>query len=87
MDFESLEALLYNDLEDVAVSKDTVVDNTIQRLASSLGRKAILSGSGPSVFCLCKTGKEAIECRKRLFDTVPADELAGWQVFISKTEA
>ena len=86
MDFESLEALLYNDLEDVAVSKDTVIDNTIQRLASSLGRKAILSGSGPSVFCLCRTRKEAIKYRKRLFDTVPANELTGWQVFIAKTE-
>ena len=46
---------------------------------------AIVSGSGPSVFCLCRTGKEAMAARKKLFRSVPALERNRWQVFIART--
>ena len=59
MDFRAIESMLYNDLQETAATKIRVISDIIERLASLSGRKAIVSGSGPSVFCLCRTGKEA----------------------------
>ena len=86
VDFKSLDQMLYNDLEYIAIAKKRVLGSIIERLAYHLGRKAIVSGSGPSVFCLCRTGKEAIAARERLFRTTPARERKGWQIFIARTE-
>ena len=77
--------MLYNDLGQIAIAKKKVLGSIIERLASHLGRRAIVSGSGPSVFCLCRTGKEAVAAKKRLFRSVPARERKSWQVFIAKT--
>jgi len=85
MDFEAFQSMLHNDLEDIVIVKNTVVSKILKRLASSLGRKAIMSGSGPSVFCLCKTRKEAIEGRRKLFSRLSAEEIKNWQVFIART--
>lgn len=85
MDFEAFQSMLHNDLEDIVIVKNAVVSKVLKRLASSLGRKAIVSGSGPSVFCLCRTRKEAIEGRERLFGSMPAAERNGWQVFVART--
>lgn len=85
-DFKALEKMLCNDLEDIAISKNLRLKSIIERLASHLGRKAIVSGSGPSVFCLCRTGKEALAAKKKIFEAVPADERKGWQVFIARTK-
>ena len=84
-DHKSLEDMLYNDLEDIAIAKKKVLGGIIERLASHLGRKAIVSGSGPSVFCLYRTGKEAEAAKDRLFSSMPAARRKGWQVFIAKT--
>ncbi|MFA6321259.1 MAG: 4-(cytidine 5'-diphospho)-2-C-methyl-D-erythritol kinase [Candidatus Omnitrophota bacterium] len=85
-DFKTLENMLRNDLEDIAVSKNIRLKSIIERLASHLGRKAIISGSGPSVFCLCRTGKEAMAAKEKLFKVVPAGERKNWQVFIARTK-
>ena len=85
MDFKTFQSMLHNDLEDTVIAKNAVVSEVLKRLASSLGRKAIVSGSGPSVFCLCRTRKEALEGRKRLFSSMPASQTKGWQVFIART--
>ncbi len=84
-DLKLVEEMLCNDLEDVAVYKDKCIKDVIERLASSLGKKAILSGSGPSVFCLYRTGKEALKAKEKLFKDIPVNERKNWQVFISRT--
>jgi 4-diphosphocytidyl-2-C-methyl-D-erythritol kinase len=85
-DLKALEKMLCNDLEDIAISKNKRLKSIIERLASHLGRKAIVSGSGPSVFCLCRTGKEALAAKNNIFKAVPADERKDWQVFIARTK-
>jgi len=81
-----LEGFLHNDLERVVVAKKPVIGKVIRCLVSSLARRAIVSGSGPSVFCLYKTRKEAIKARLKFLRSVPAASRKGWQVFIVETK-
>jgi 4-diphosphocytidyl-2C-methyl-D-erythritol kinase len=85
-DYNSLERMLYNDLEHIAIAKKMVLGRIVERLASYLGRKAIVSGSGPSVFCLCRTRKEAMAAKRELFRKTPAGERKSWQVLIAGTK-
>ena len=85
MDFDTLEAMLSNDLEETAIVKKRVLGRIIERLAYSSGKNVIVSGSGPSVFCLCGTREEAVETRRRLLSNVPARERKGWQAFVTRT--
>lgn len=82
---ESLEDMLYNDLEEIAIEKKNLLGSIIERLAYHLGRKAIVSGSGPSVFCLYRTGKEVRAAKDKIFRSVPASQRKGWQVFVTST--
>ena len=86
IDFNVLEDMLYNSLEETALVKLPVAGNISERLAYSTGRRTILAGSGPSVFCLCRTRKEAIEAKDKFLGSVPARMKKGWQVFIAKTQ-
>jgi len=86
MDFCDLEPMLHNDLQDIAVAKNKNIGKVLQRLASSLGKRVIVSGSGPSVFCLYPTGKEAMRARRMLLKSVPPREMKGWQIFVSRTQ-
>ncbi|MFH1189295.1 MAG: 4-(cytidine 5'-diphospho)-2-C-methyl-D-erythritol kinase [Candidatus Omnitrophota bacterium] len=81
-----LEEMLHNDLEAVVAAKKPVIGTIIRCLASSLGRRAIVSGSGPSVFCLCGTRKEALKARGKLCGSVPAGSRKRWRVFIAWTK-
>lgn len=83
---DSLEGLLRNDLEAIVAAKRPVIGKVIKCLASSLGRKVMVSGSGPSVFCLCRTGREAIEAKNKLLNSVPEHSRKHWQVFIVWTK-
>ncbi|MBN1526704.1 MAG: 4-(cytidine 5'-diphospho)-2-C-methyl-D-erythritol kinase [Candidatus Omnitrophica bacterium] len=85
LDLCTAEAMLYNDLERVVVAKYGAIRALIGRLATLIGKKAILSGSGPSVFCLCAERKEALEARRTLLRHVPAREKRRWRAFIAKT--
>lgn len=87
VNFKSLEQVLYNDLGLIAIAKKRVLGSIVERLAYHLGKKAIVSGSGPSVFCLYRTGKEAGKAKEKLFRNVPAQERKLWQVFIARTAA
>ena len=80
------EGLLHNDLETIVTAKRPVVGKVMRCLASSLGRKALVSGSGPSVFCLCRTGKEAIKARNKLLNNVSKRSRKRWQVFVAWTK-
>jgi len=81
----SVESMLRNNLEDVVIAKKPVIGRIIERLAHTLDKKAVVSGSGPSVFCLYSTRKEAMAARKRLSDEMTAGEKKRWQVFIAET--
>ncbi|MDD5496295.1 MAG: 4-(cytidine 5'-diphospho)-2-C-methyl-D-erythritol kinase [Candidatus Omnitrophica bacterium] len=85
LDFGEIEAMLHNDLESVVASKKGSTSAIIRRLASLLGKKTIVSGSGPSVFCLYRTREEVSRARRRLFSFVPASRRKDWQVFIART--
>jgi len=86
-DMKGLEGLLHNDLGDIAAKAQPAIGRTIQCLVSSLGKRTIVAGSGPSVFCLYRTRGEAIAARARLFRSVPAAARKSWRVFIVGTEA
>lgn len=85
MDFGTAESMLYNDLEKIVKAKKRVVGLILERLARALDKRFIMSGSGPSLFCLYKTKKEVARAKKRLLSAVPRRERAGWQVFAVKT--
>lgn len=85
MDFGMVEAMLYNDLEDTVVSKKGIIGSIIKRLATLLGKKAIVSGSGPSVFCLYRTRKEASRAKDLLLKSLPLGERRGWKIFVART--
>lgn len=83
--WKGLESLLHNDLGDVVAKSRPVIGKTIQCLAASLGKTFIVSGSGPSLFCLYRTRREAIEAKDKLFSIVPAGKRRLWQAFIVGT--
>ncbi|MBU0604725.1 MAG: 4-(cytidine 5'-diphospho)-2-C-methyl-D-erythritol kinase [Candidatus Omnitrophica bacterium] len=85
-DWNSLERLLHNDLEAVVAAKKPVIGIIIKCLASSLGRRAIVSGSGPSVFCLCPTRKEAMKARVKLLHGAAGILGKRGQIFIVETK-
>ncbi|MFH0764771.1 MAG: 4-(cytidine 5'-diphospho)-2-C-methyl-D-erythritol kinase [Candidatus Omnitrophota bacterium] len=85
MDFNAAESMLYNNLEEIVISKKPVIGTILERLASSAARRSIVAGSGPSVFCLCVSRKEAIEAKRKFLGSIPARNRMGWQVFIAKT--
>jgi len=77
--------MLHNDLETAVVSKNKVIGKILKRLAIVLDTKVILSGSGPSVFCLYDTRKEAIKAKEVLLERIPRPERKFWRIFIAKT--
>jgi 4-diphosphocytidyl-2-C-methyl-D-erythritol kinase len=85
MDIGALEAMLHNDLESALVAKKKVIGSLSKRLASSLGRKIMVSGSGPSLFCLYATKKEAKAARAALLKSVPPKTRKLWRMFVAGT--
>ncbi len=85
INYARIESMLYNDLEKTAVSKKEIIGKILKGLAQLLGKKAIVSGSGPSLFCLYRTRKEAIRARKKVLSSVPAGKRIGWQIFVVGT--
>ena len=77
--------LFHNDLQAMVVRKRPVMGEILKRLANLSGAEAIVSGSGPSVFCLYETRREAMSARRRLFKEVPATRRKRWQVFVTAT--
>ncbi len=85
MDYTRMEAMLYNDLESAAISKKGIIGKILKGLAHLLDKKAIVSGSGPSLFCLYRTRKEAIRAKAKVLRGVPARERLGWRIFVIGT--
>lgn len=84
--WKGLESLLHNDLGDVVAKTGPVIGKVMQCLVASLGDKVTVAGSGPSIFCLYRTRKEALAARKKLFRSVPAGNRKLWRVFIVGTK-
>ena len=85
MDYAGAESMLYNDLERAVSLKKGVISRVLKSLAQLLGKKMIVSGSGPSLFCLYRTRKEAIKARGLVLKSVPERERSNWQIFIADT--
>lgn len=84
--WNGLEGFLHNDLESVVIAKKPVIGRVAQCLVSSLGRRAMVSGSGPSVFCLYRTRREAIKAKRKLLRDVEKRVRKSWQIFIVETK-
>lgn len=85
MGYKDMEQVLHNDLERAAVLQKSIIGSILASLAQLLGKKFIVSGSGPSLFCLYGTGKEAIEAKRTILRKMPANKRRGWQIFVVKT--
>ena len=77
---------LHNDLQATVVKKRPVIGEILRRLANLSVLGAIVSGSGPSSFCLYESKREAIAARRRLFRELPAVRRKGWQAFVVGTK-
>jgi 4-diphosphocytidyl-2-C-methyl-D-erythritol kinase len=82
MDYEQAESILHNDLERAVSLKKSVLGGVSRSLARLLGKRVILSGSGPSLFCLYKTRREAMKARDTVLRLVSARSRTGWQIFV-----
>lgn len=85
MSYQNIESMLYNDLEEAAVSKKKSLGKILKGLAHLLDREAIVSGSGPSLFCLYRKRKEAVKARIKVLKSVPARQRHGWLTFVVGT--
>ena len=83
MDYAHIESMLYNDLERVVLLKKGVIGGISKSLAQLLGKRAIVSGSGPSLFCLYRTRREAVEARGVVLRGISARQRRGWQIFVA----
>lgn len=82
---QTLRTDLINDLERAVVVGEAGIGRMIKRLARLLDTKVTVSGSGPSLFCLYETRREAMTAKARLLKTIPAAERRGWRIFIERT--
>lgn len=85
MDYQHIESMLYNDLERAAVSKKKSLGKILKGLAHLLGREAVVSGSGPSLFCLYRKRKEAVKAKIKVLKSLPARQRHGWLTFVVGT--
>jgi 4-diphosphocytidyl-2-C-methyl-D-erythritol kinase len=70
-DLERLARLLVNDLEPVTEALHPVVGQIKARLLAAGAAGASMTGSGPAVFGLLATGRQAARCRRALAGRVP----------------
>lgn len=78
-----LEALLHNDLEDIVLAREPIIKDIKNAMASNGAKNTLVSGSGPSVFGIYETRKEALKAKKACFKRLPVSR--GWRVFIAET--
>ncbi|MDD5173875.1 MAG: 4-(cytidine 5'-diphospho)-2-C-methyl-D-erythritol kinase, partial [Candidatus Omnitrophica bacterium] len=83
MDYAKAESILHNDLERAVSLKKGVTGRISKSLAQLLGKKIIISGSGPSLFCLYRTRREAIEARDAVLKSMNALSRMNWQIFVA----
>ena len=82
MDYARAESMLHNDLETAISLKKGVAGRISKSLAQLLNKKMIISGSGPSLFCLYRTRREAIDAKETVLRRISASTRTGWQIFV-----
>ncbi len=75
---EDILELLINDLEPAVAKTFKAIEEAKRLLQRAGGQYILLSGSGASVFALCRDKREALEVKKSL--RLPS----GWKVFLGK---
>lgn len=83
VDYAQAESMLHNDLERAVLSENSVIGKVSNSLSRLLARKVIVSGSGPSLFCLYRTRREAIKARDVVLKSVNAPSRTLWQIFVA----
>jgi len=78
-----MNAILHNDLENTVLHHEPIIKDIRDCLSVCCGKKAIVSGSGPSVFCVCETRKEAAGVRDEF--TKRTSQNKGWRIFVAET--
>jgi len=78
-----LKAIIHNDLESIVLSREPNIKNIKDKLNEVSGGSALISGSGPSIFSLFETRKEALRAKNEIFRRFPDSQ--GWRVFVAKT--
>jgi len=78
-----LKKLLHNDLESVVLSRESIIKDIKDRLAEIGGGNTLVSGSGPSVFGLFSSRKEAVKAMQDcLKEFSHSNE---WHAFVTRT--
>lgn len=78
-----LKPLLHNDLESIVLSREPLIKDIKNTLGTGNGENSLVSGSGPSVFCLHETRKEALKAKENCLRCFPDSK--GWSAYITKT--
>jgi len=77
---------IYNALEHVVAGKVTDISSAIEVVKGWGFKAAGVTGSGPTIFVLTFSGKEALELKDRLEDSFASDESRrDWKIFVAKT--
>lgn len=79
---EKIGQLLYNDLEKVVFPEFPEVEELINTFKSCKPLGAMMSGSGPTVFCLCESRFQAEEIKEQISNQITDPNLDLW---IAKT--
>jgi len=78
-----LKKLLHNDLENVVLSRESIIKDIKDKLRDVGGGNTLVSGSGPSVFGLFSTRKEAVKAKQGcLKEFLHSNE---WHAFVTRT--
>jgi len=77
-DFEQIGKLLHNDLEKVVLVNYPQVQNLRDILGQFGTIGTMMSGSGPSVFTLCRTEQEALQIQQQLKSQINDSDLKVW---------
>jgi 4-diphosphocytidyl-2C-methyl-D-erythritol kinase len=81
--YTEIESMLYNDLERVVLSSGGDIGGISKSLAQLLGKRVIVSGSGPSLFCLYGTRREAMKAKELVLNGLNVRRRRGWQIFVA----
>ncbi len=84
-DFDQIGKLLHNDLEKVVLPTHPEVQKLRDILEKIGGLGTMMSGSGPSIFTICRSQREALSIQQELQRQVDNDDLKVWTTrFIGK---
>jgi len=78
-----LKTLLHNDLEKIIISREPLIKDIKKALLKRGNSNTLVSGSGPSVFGIYSTRKEALRAKQDYLEHFSNPK--GWRIFIART--